>query len=316
MLTGPRHLIELSWGGCAVLFKVLVSGSSGLVGSALVSALRAGRHDVTRLVRGAITAPDQIPWNSAEPLAPEAVSGFDAVIHLAGESIATRWTDARKQCIVDSRVLATQHLAAALSKAQQRPRVFICASAIGYYGNRGDEILREDSPSGEGFVGEVCRQWEAAAQSVATAGIRAVQIRTGIVLSAQGGALAKMLPPFRMGVAGNIGNGRQWMSWIDLRDEVGAIQHLLTKESISGPVNLVSPNPVRNAEFTKALASVLHRPAIFPMPAFAARLAFGQMADELLLASQRVQPAKLTSSGYRFQYPDLRTTLGNILRKS
>jgi uncharacterized protein (TIGR01777 family) len=294
--------------------RVLVSGSSGLVGSALVLALRAGGHDVKRLVRGAVAAPDQISWNPAGPLAPESVSGFDAVIHLAGESIATRWTEAKKRRIADSRVPATQHLAAALIKAQQRPRVFICASAIGYYGDRAEESLREDSPSGEGFVAEVCRQWEAAAESAAaSAGIRVVQIRTGIVLSASGGALAKMLFPFRMGVGGNIGNGRQWMSWIDLRDEVGAIQHLLATDSISGPVNMVSPNPVRNAEFTKTLAAVLHRPAILPMPAFAARLAFGQMADELLLASQKVQPAKLASSGYKFHYPDLRIALASIL---
>lgn len=293
--------------------KVLISGSSGLVGSALLSALRAASHDVKRLVRGAVSAPDQISWNPAGPPPPGSVSGFDAVIHLAGESIATRWTEAKKRRIVDSRVPATQHLASALAKAQQRPPVFICASAIGYYGDRGDESLREDSPSGEGFTAELCRQWEAAAQSAAAAGIRAVQIRTGIVLSAAGGALAKMLLPFRMGLGGNIGNGRQWMSWIDLLDEVGAIQHLLTNDSISGPVNMVSPNPVRNADFTTTLASVLHRPAIFPMPAFVARLAFGQMADELLLASQRVQPAKLVSSGYQFQHPDLPTALQSIL---
>jgi len=295
--------------------KVLISGTSGLVGSAIVSALREGGHDVTRLVRSTVTAPDQISWNPSDPLLPESVSGFDAVIHLAGESIATRWTEARKRRIVESRVPATQNLATALAKGQQRPRVFICASAIGYYGDRGEEILREDSPSGEGFAAEVCCQWEAAAQAAAGAGIRAVQIRTGIVLSAAGGALAKMLPPFRMGVGGNVGNGRQWMSWIDLRDEVGAIQHLLTADSISGPVNLVSPNPVRNAEFTRTLASVLHRPAILPMPAFAARLAFGQMADELLLAGQRVEPSKLVSSGYEFQRPDLRTSLECILTR-
>jgi uncharacterized protein (TIGR01777 family) len=295
--------------------RVLVSGSSGLIGSALVPALRAAGHDVKRLVRGAVTAPDQISWNPTGPLAPEPASGFDAVVHLAGESIATRWTKAKKRRIIESRVPATRHLANALTKAQQRPRVFICASAIGYYGDRGEESLREDSPSGKGFVGEVCHQWEAAAHSAASAGIRVVQIRTGTVLSVAGGALAKMLPPFRMGLGGNIGNGRQWMSWIDLRDEVGAIQHLVETDSISGPVNLVSPNPVRNAEFTKTLASVLHRPAILPMPAFAARLAFGQMADELLLASQRVQPAKLVSSGYKFQFSDLRDSLESVLRR-
>ncbi len=298
-----------------MLLKVLVTGSSGLVGSALVSALRASGHDVKRLVRGTAAAPDQIPWNPTEPLAPQAVSGFDAVVHLAGESIATRWSEEKKRRIADSRVPPTRHLAAALAKAQQPPRVFACASAIGYYGNRGDEILSEDSPSGQGFAAELCRQWEAAAQSVASAGIRDLQIRTGIVLSAAGGALAKMLPPFRMGVGGNVGNGRQWMSWIDLRDVVGAIQHLLKTDSVSGPVNMVSPNPVRNAEFTKTLASALHRPAIFPMPAFAARLAFGQMADELLLASQRVQAAKLLASGYAFQWPDLGPALRDILQK-
>ena len=296
--------------------RVLVSGSSGLVGSALLPALRATGHDVKRLVRGTVSAPDQISWNPAGPLSPEYVSGFDAVIHLAGESIVGRWTEAKKRRIMDSRVPATEHLAAALSKAQQRPKVFLCASAIGYYGNRGDEILREDSPSGKGFGADLCRQWEAAAQSAAGAGIRTVQTRIGIVLSADGGALAKMLPPFRMGLGGAVGNGRQWMSWVDLRDVIGAIQHLLTADSINGAVNLVAPNPVRNAEFTRTLASVLHRPAIFPMPAFAARLAFGQMADELLLASQRVQPAKLASSGYKFQHPELRAALEGILRNS
>lgn len=295
--------------------KVLVSGSSGLVGSALLPALRAAGRDVKRLVRGAATAPDQLSWNPAEPLPPESVSGFDAIVHLAGESIVGRWTEEKKRRIMDSRVPATRHLAAALTKAQQRPRVFVCASAIGYYGDRGDEVLREDSPSGEGFGAELCRQWEAAAQPAADAGIRAVQIRIGIVLSTDGGALRKMLPPFRMGVGGKMGNGRQWMSWVDLRDVVGAIQHLLTADSVHGPMNMVSPNPVRNAEFTRTLASVLHRPAVFPMPAFAARLAFGQMADELLLASQRVQPAKLLASGYVFQWPDLRPALQAILRQ-
>jgi uncharacterized protein len=293
--------------------KILVSGSSGLIGSALVSALRAPGYDVECLIRNGVAAPDRVLWNPAEPLSPESVSGFEAVIHLAGESIVGRWTDAKKRRIMDSRVPATRHLANALSKAPQRPRVFICASAIGYYGDRDDELLCEDSLSGEGFTGDLCRQWETVAQSVAGAGIRAVQIRTGIVLSADGGALAKMLPPFRLGLGGNVGNGRQWMSWIHLQDVVGAIQHLLTTESISGPVNMVSPNPVRNAEFTKTLASVLNRPAILPMPAFAARLAFGQMADELLLASQRVEPSKLVSSGYMFKRPDLRSALQDIL---
>ena len=295
--------------------RLLVSGSSGLIGRALVAALRAQGCDVKCLVRGTAPLPGHISWNFSSELPPDSVSGFDGVVHLAGESIATRWTEAKKRRILDSRLVPTRHLADALRKAPHRPRIFICAAAIGYYGDRGDEILHEESAPGEGFAAELCRQWEAAANSAASAGIRAVQIRTGIVLSAAGGALRKMLPPFRLGVGGNVGKGRQWMSWIDLHDEIGAIQHLLTNESVSGPANLVSPNPVRNAEFTKALASVLHRPAIFPMPAFASRLAFGQMGDELLLASQRVQPAKLLASGYRFRRPDLVSALQAILQK-
>jgi uncharacterized protein len=313
-LTRLDDLIEFI-GVHAMPLRVLVSGSSGLVGSALLPSLRASGYEVKRLVRGAVAAPDQISWNPAAPLAPASVSGFDAVVHLAGESIVGRWTEAKKRRIMDSRVPATRHLAEALAKAQQRPRVLISASAVGYYGNRGDEILLEDSPSGGGFGAELCRQWEAAPQAAASAGIRTVQIRVGIVLSTAGGALRKMLPPFRLGVGGNVGNGRQWMSWVDLRDVVGAIQHLLTADSIHGPVNMVSPNPVRNSEFTKTLASVLHRPAIFPMPALAARLAFGQMADELLLASQRVTPEKLLTSGYAFHWPDLGPALGAILQK-
>jgi hypothetical protein len=244
------------------------------------------------------------------------VSGFDAVIHLAGESIASRWTESKKKAIRDSRVLGTRHLAEALARAASPPRVLISASAIGFYGDRDDEILREDSSSGgRGFLPEVCREWEAAAGPAVQAGIRTAFLRTGIVLSADGGALKQMLPPFRMGLGGKIGSGRQWMSWIDLCDEIGAIRHILTNESLRGPVNSVSPHPVTNAEFTKTMASVLSRPAIFPMPAFAARLVFGQMGDELLLGSQRVEPAKLLASGYAFQKPDLRLALSEILRK-
>lgn len=295
--------------------KILVSGSSGLLGSALTSSLTINGSQVTRLVRGSAAGANQIAWNPAQPLSPESVSGFDAVIHLAGESVVGRWTAAKKAAIRDSRVLGTRHLAEALAKAARPPRVLISASAIGYYGDRGEEALREDSSAGEGFLPEVCGEWEAAAEPATKAGIRAVQIRIGVVLSATGGALQKMLPPFRLGLGGNMGNGRQWMSWIDVEDLVGAIHHIMKTESLRGPVNMVAPNPVRNSEFTKILASVLSRPAIFPMPAFAARLAFGQMADELLLASQRVEPAKLLASGYVFQRPDLRRSLLAILKK-
>jgi len=268
---------------------------------------------MVRLVRGAASGEDQIAWDPLQPLRPQSVSGFDAVIHLAGESIVGRWTAAKKRSILDSRVQGTRHLAEALAEAPQRPQVFITASAIGYYGDRGDEILREDSKPGRGFLPMVCREWEAAASRAEDAGIRAVQIRIGLVLSPSGGALQKMLTPFRLGLGGRMGNGRQWWSWIHVQDLASAIQHILAG-NLSGPVNAVAPAPVKNAEFTKALAAALSRPAIFPMPAFAARLAFGQMGDELLLASQRVEPTKLAMSGYNFRYPDLKKALSDVLK--
>ena len=192
--------------------------------------------------------------------------------------------------------------------------MFICASAIGYYGDRGDEILREESAPGNDFLAQVCREWERVTQPATSAGIRTVNTRFGVILSRDGGALPKMLPPFRMGVGGRIGNGRQWMSWIHIADVVGAIEHAVDNPSVTGPVNVVGPNPDMNAEFTRSLARALHRPAIFPMPAFAARLAFGEMGDALLLASQRVEPAKLVESGYQFRFPRLESALENILR--
>ncbi len=294
--------------------RILVSGASGPIGAALLPSLKATGATVTRLVRNSATNPDEIAWDPARPLLPDSVSGFDAVIHLAGESIVGRWTEARKRRIRESRSQGTGHLAQAVAKAPQPPRVFISASAVGFYGNRGDEILREDSPSGEGFAAEICRQWEAAAQPAAKAGIRTAQMRFGVVMSAEGGALPKMLPPFRLGLGGRLGNGRQWWPWVSVRDVVGAIQHVLNHESLTGPVNTVAPNPVTNAEFTSILASVLKRPAIFPMPAFAVRLVFGEMGEELFLGSQRVQPAKLVATGYQFQHPDLKNALKQILQ--
>lgn len=294
--------------------RILVSGASGPIGAALLPSLKEKGVAVTRLVRKAATANDQIAWDPARALSPELVSGFDAVIHLAGESIVGRWTEAKKRRIIESRTQGTGHLAEALAKASQPPRVFISASAVGFYGNRGDEILREDSPSGEGFAAEICRQWEAAAQPAARAGIRTAQMRIGVVMSAQGGALPKMLTPFRLGLGGRLGNGRQWSAWVSARDVAGAIQHVLDHESLSGPVNIVAPNPVTNAEFTRSLASVLKRPAIFPMPAFAVRLIFGEMGEELFLGSQRVEPAKLLASGYQFQHPELKNALKEILQ--
>ena len=294
--------------------KVLVSGVSGPIGAALLPSLKERGYEVVRLVRGAKTGDDQIPWDPSQPLRPQSVSGFDAVIHLAGESIVGRWSTVKKRRILDSRVQGTRHLADALSGAAERPRVLITASAIGYYGNRGEEVLREDSRPGRGFLPTVCREWEAASTRAQDAGIRSVQIRIGLVLSSTDGALQKMLLPFRMGLGGKIGSGRQWWSWIHVHDLVGAIQHVLDS-NLSGPVNLVAPTPVRNAEFTKTLAAVLSRPAIFPMPAFAARLAFGQMGEELLLASQRVEPTKLAMTGYVFQYSELKKALEAILNR-
>jgi len=293
--------------------RILVSGSSGLVGSGLITSLRGAGARIARLARPttAYGANDEerIPWNPSEPISPDAVSGFDAVIHLAGESIVGRWTDSRKAILRSSRILPTTNLARALSHAKIKPGVFLSASAIGYYGNRGDEVLTEQSPSGNGFSADLARDWEHASHPAADAGIRTVQMRIGIVLSPKGGALRKMLLPFKMGVGGRVGDGRQWMSWIDLHDVIGALQHILRSDLLHGPVNLVAPRAVTNAEFTRTLGSVLSRPTIFPVPSFAARLAFGQMADELLLASQRVEPKKLISSGYPFRYPTLKASL-------
>jgi uncharacterized protein (TIGR01777 family) len=295
--------------------RILVSGASGPIGAALLPSLQARGCAVSRLVRGAATSADQIVWNPALPLSADSVSGFDAVIHLAGESIVGRWTEAKKRRILDSRSLGTGHLSEAVAKAGRSPQVFISASAVGYYGNRGDEILREDSPSGEGFAAAICRQWEAATQTSTAAGIRTVQMRLGVVMSANGGALQKMLLPFRLGLGGCLGSGRQWWSWVSVDDVVGAIHHVLNNDSLEGPVNTVAPVPVTNAEFTRTLAGVLKRPAFVPMPAFAVRLVFGEMGEELFLASERVEPAKLSASGYRFKHPELRGALEQILKR-
>jgi uncharacterized protein (TIGR01777 family) len=295
--------------------RVLVTGASGLIGSALLPSLRAHGAQVARLVRGPAFGEDQISWDPARSPSPESVSGFDAVIHLAGESVVGRWTTAKKARIRNSRVTGTRNLAQSVAKTKNHPRVLITASAVGYYGDRADEVLNEQSASGAGFLADVCREWEAANQPATDAGIRTVQVRIGVVLSPDGGALQKMLPPFRMGVGGNLGSGRQWMSWIHIQDVVGAVHHILKNDLLQGPVNMVAPKPVTNAEFTGALASVLSRPAVFPVPAFAAKLLFGQMAGEVLLAGQRVEPARLITSGYPFQYSDLRKALEAVLKK-
>jgi len=300
--------------------RLLVSGASGPIGIALLPTLETSGAHIVRLRRGnaarsATNDHEYIPWDPAQPVFPEAVSGFDAVIHLAGESIVGRWTAAKKAKIRESRVVGTLNLARALAQAKEKPELFVCSSAIGYYGNRGDELLKEESSSGTGFLPEVCREWEAATRPAAEAGIRTVQIRTGVVLSPKGGALGKMLLPFKLGVGGRLGDGRQWMSWIDIQDMVGAIHHILKTDLLQGPVNLVAPKPVTNAEFTRTLASALSRPAIFPVPAFAAKLAFGEMGEEVLLGSQRVEPTKLIMSGYPFRFRELRASLENVLER-
>ncbi|MGB6385316.1 MAG: TIGR01777 family oxidoreductase [Terriglobales bacterium] len=293
--------------------RILVSGASGPIGTALLASLAPQGVEVVRLARGRASNAEQISWDPLAPVSPSAVSGFDAVIHLAGESVMGHWTEEKKKAIRESRVLGTRNLATALAQSKA-PRVFVCASAVGFYGNRGNEILSEESPGGQGFLPEVCREWENASQIAADAGIRTVNIRIGLVLSTKGGALAKMLMPFKLGLGGRIGSGQQWCSWIHVDDIVGGIHHAMRTESLLGPLSLVAPNPVRNAEFTKVLASVLGRPAIFPVPEFALRLVFGEMAvREMLLASQRVNPTKLASSGYAFQFPELRKALENLV---
>jgi uncharacterized protein (TIGR01777 family) len=241
---------------------------------------------------------------------------MDAVVHLAGENIASgRWTAERKRRIRDSRVRGTRLLADSLARLKEPPKVLVCASAIGYYGNRPEETVNEDSSSGSGFLPEVCREWEKATKPAEESGIRVVGTRFGIVLSPSGGALAKMLLPFRLGAGGKIGSGQQYMSWISLDDAIGAIDHALVTESLAGAVNVVAPRPVTNSEFTKTLGQVLRRPTLFPMPAIAARLLLGEMAEELLLASIRVEPARLLATGYKFRHPDLEGALRQLLGK-
>lgn len=303
--------------------RIAVSGASGLVGAALVSALEASGYTVARLVRSgaanSAAAPEPngatIAWDPGALLPPENLRGYDAVVHLAGENIASgRWTDARKQAIRDSRVNGTRMLAESLAKTAGDPRTLVCASAIGYYGSRGDEILIESSAPGSGFLAEVCREWEAATQPASATGIRVANLRFGVILARQGGMLKTVLVPFRLGVGGKVGSGRQFMSWIALPDVVAAIMQAIEKDSLAGPINVVAPNPVTNAEFTAVLGKVLSRPTVLPLPAVAVRTLLGEMGENLLLGSQRVEPARLLGSGYEFKYPQLEGALRSILR--
>lgn len=295
--------------------RILISGSHGFLGSALMAHLTAAGHRLTRLVRPhASKGAGGVPWDPAAGTIDVAeLEGIDAVVHLAGESVIGRWTPEKKARIRDSRVNGTRLLAESLGRMSSPPHTFVCASAIGYYGDRGDDMMQEDSPAGAGFLAEVCQAWEAAAQPAARAGIRVVNLRTGLVLSPRGGALAKMLPPFRLGLGGRLGSGRQYMSWIAIDDWLQAVGHILQTPALRGPVNLVAPNPVTNAEFTKTLGRVLGRPTVLPVPAFAIRIGFGEMGQALFLASARVTPAALAASGFVFRYPHLEAALRHLV---
>lgn len=295
---------------------ILVTGATGLVGSKLLPLLQADGHEVSTLTRRSSRSPSERTWNPDSGSLPAAtLDGIDAIIHLAGENIGdSRWTVAKKKRIRDSRVIGTRMLAEAAAKSG-RVKAFVSASAIGFYGDRGTEQLTESSSPGTGFLPEVCRDWEGAAEPARAAGIRVVNLRLGVVMDHAGGALSKMLLPFKMCVGGIIGNGRQYWSWLTADEAARMFQYAVNNESLSGPVNAVSPAPATNYEFTKALGRVLHRPTIFPLPAFMAKLVLGEMAQDLILASTRVIPAKLQAAGYQFVHPEIDSALAAALNK-
>ena len=297
--------------------KILISGASGFVGGALSEALRTDGHLIVRLMRpGGRAAEGDVRWDpAAGKIDIDAMEGLDAVVHLGGASIAGgRWTPAYKMELRESRVRSTRVLVDALLRLRTKPRVFVCASAVGYYGNRGDEIVTETSGPGSDFLGMLARDWEAKALRASEHGIRTVLLRFGVVFAAAGGALQKMLAPIRWGVGGRLGDGRQWIAWVARQDAVNVARLVIADDRFDGPVNVVAPSPVRNAEFTRIAAKLLHRPAIFPAPAFALRMMLGEMADALLLTSQRAAPERLLQAGYRFQYESLESALREMLR--
>ncbi len=297
--------------------RVLLTGATGFIGSRLLPGLDDTvvlSRDPKGARRGLGDGVEVFGWDPmAGPPPAEAFERVDGVVHLAGEPVNGRWTSQKKRRILESRVIGTRNLVSRLLDLSDRPRVLVSASAVGYYGDRGDEVLGEESPPGSGFLAEVCRAWEAATGPAAEAGIRVAQLRTGLVLAAHGGGLAKMLPVFRLGLGGRLGSGRQYVSWITLDDVVGATAHVLQTDTIQGPVNLVAPHPVTNREFTRALGHVLGRPTVLPAPAPALRIVLGQMADELLLASARAVPRRLLQSGYTFRDAELDAALRRAL---
>lgn len=295
--------------------KTAVSGASGLIGTSLLSRLTSAGHQVLRLVRSRDTAADSVNWDPIQgTIASDRLKDIDAVVHLAGDNIAKgRWTATKKARIRDSRVKGTQFLCRTLAALEPRPSTLIAASAIGFYGSRNDLICDEQTTTGDDFLAEVCQTWEAVTESASAAGIRVVNLRIGIVLSPDGGALTPMLFPFKLGVGGRVGSGKQYWSWISLDDLVEIILHCLENESLSGPVNAVAPNPVTNFEFTKALGRTLRRPTILPIPAFVARSTLGEMADALILSSTRVEPKRLETSGFVFQHPTIDEALQHLL---
>ncbi len=296
--------------------KVLISGRSGLVGSELASFLTSGGHSVAGLTRSPEKNENTVAWDPAEGTIDSAAiedQGFNAVVHLAGETIQGRWTKAKKRRIRDSRTEGTRLLCESLAALENPPQTLVCASATGYYGDRGDEELTEASPPGESFLADVCQEWEAACEPAREKGIRVVNVRIGVVLTPKGGALSKLLTPFKLGGGGKVGDGKQWWSWVAIDDLIGIIHHALTNDDVSGPINATTPNPVTNKEFTKTLGKVLSRPTIIPLPGFAAKIMLGEMADELLLASAKVLPQRTLESGYDFRYPELEPALRHLL---
>ena len=294
--------------------RVLVSGATGLIGSALSSELENKGHRVIVLSRSEPSSEKTIRWDpSRGQLDASRLEGIDAVVHLAGESIIGRWTREKKRRIRESRVQGTLLLAESIAGLSEKPRAMVCASGINYYGDRGNELLREESEPGDAFLSEVVKEWEAAADPAREVSIRVANLRFGVVLSPEGAALGTTLPIFKLGGGGKVGSGRQWWSWVALDDVVGALIHALENDSVEGPVNVVAPNPLTNAEYTKVLGEVLNRPTLVPVPAPAIRAVLGQVADELLLASMRVEPAKLKETGYEFRYPGLEGALRHLL---